>query len=154
MPTPLPRRNGFTDRRVCRFSVLSCIGGFCILRIPNIFSACGVWSTFVYRKQEHLAVGSLGQGLTRSRGHPPFRGRLALAFCTLIVSQLGRFVKGFLTFSRNFFSRAPTPVLHSQWQAFVYGYPLPLTMIVYHRPHTKSTGNVAQIRDFSWQLFC
>ena len=79
---------------------------------------------------------------TRSLGRP------ALPFCTLIVSQLGRFVKGFLTFSQNFFSRAPTPVLHSQWQAFVYGYPLPLTMIVYHRPHQKSTGNVAQIRDF------
>ena len=37
--------------------------GFCILRIPNIFSACGVWFTFVFRKQEHLAVGS---SVTRS----------------------------------------------------------------------------------------
>ena len=45
--------------------------GFCILRIPNIFSACGVWFTFVYRTQEHRAVGSSGNGLTYSRGNPP-----------------------------------------------------------------------------------
>ena len=46
--------------------------GFCILRILDIVSACEVWFTFIYRKQEHLAVGSSGQGLTRSHGHPPF----------------------------------------------------------------------------------
>ena len=31
---------------------------------------------------------------------------------------------------------------------------LPLTSLVYHRPHTKSIGNVAQIRDFLGRLFC
>lgn len=49
-----------------------CPHGFCILRILDIFSACEVWFTFIYRKQEHLAVGSSGNGLTCSRGHPPF----------------------------------------------------------------------------------
>ena len=48
----------------------------------------------------------------------------------------------------DFFSKAPTPVLRSQWQAFIYGYPLPLTSLVYHRLHQKSIGNFAQIRDF------
>ena len=71
---------------------------YCIAHNPLLLQPLGHWFTFIFRKYEHLAVGSLGQGLTRSRGHPPFRGRLALAFCTLIVSQLGRFVKGFFTF--------------------------------------------------------
>ena len=46
--------------------------GLCILRIHDIFSACVVWFTFVYRKQEHLAVGSWGIGLTDSRGSHRF----------------------------------------------------------------------------------
>ena len=45
--------------------------GFCILRILDIFSACEVWFTFVFRTQEHRAVGSSGNGLTYSRGDPP-----------------------------------------------------------------------------------
>lgn len=45
--------------------------GFCILRIPYIISARGVWFTFIFRKQEHLAVGSWGRGLTDSRGSLP-----------------------------------------------------------------------------------
>ena len=80
------------------------------------------------------------------------RGCLTLAFCTLIVSQLGRFVKGFFYFFRDFFSRPsfcgsfPIPTLRSRPLGVLS---LPLTMIVYHRLHTKSIGNVAQIRDFS-----
>ena len=45
--------------------------GFCILRIPYIISARGVWFTFIFRKQEHLAVGSWGKELTDSRGSLP-----------------------------------------------------------------------------------
>ena len=52
------------------------------------------------------------------------------AVYTLIVSYFKEFVKGFPTFSRNFFSKAPTPVLHSQWQAIICGYFLPLTIII------------------------
>ena len=33
-----------------------CPSGFCILRILDIVSACEVWFTFIFRKQEHLAV--------------------------------------------------------------------------------------------------
>lgn len=69
--------------------------GFCILRILNIFSACEVWFTFIFRKQEHLAVGS---SVTRSYSlswASTFRGRLALSFCTLIVSYFKGFVKRF-----------------------------------------------------------
>ena len=71
-----------------------------------------------------------------------------ISFVPLLYHAFGDLSRGFLHFLRTFFSKAPTPVLHSQWQAFVYGYPLPLTMIVYHRPHQKSIGNFAQIRDF------
>ena len=35
---------------------------FCILRIPNIISARGVWFTFISRTQEHRAVGDLRGG--------------------------------------------------------------------------------------------
>ena len=44
---------------------------YCIAHNPLLFQPLGHWFTFIYRKCEHLAVGSLGQGLTRSRGHPP-----------------------------------------------------------------------------------
>lgn len=45
--------------------------GFCILRILDIVSACEVWFTLIFRKQEHLAVGSWGRGLIDSRGSFP-----------------------------------------------------------------------------------
>jgi hypothetical protein len=44
--------------------------GYCIAHNPLLFQPLRHWFTFIYRKCEHLAVGSLGQGLTRSRGHP------------------------------------------------------------------------------------
>ena len=129
-------------------------GGFCILRILDIFSACEVWFTFVYRKQEHLAVGSSGNGLTYSRGNPPSSRlpypRLLYPYCitTWAVCQ-----GVFYIFFRGL---APTLALFALaiWESLFHALSLPLTMIVYHRPHTKSIGNVAQIRDFSWQLFC
>ena len=37
-------------------NLLAHVFGFCILRIPNIISACGVWFTFIFRTQEHHAV--------------------------------------------------------------------------------------------------
>ena len=43
---------------------------YCIAHNPLLFQPLRHWFTFIYRKCEHLAVGSLGQGLTRSRGHP------------------------------------------------------------------------------------
>lgn len=88
------------------------------------------------------------------------RGCLTLAFCTLIVSQLGWFVKGFLEiFSRKFVSRMvgstqlPRTVRPPEGSQRLGG-SLPLTSLVYHRPPQKSTGNVAQIRDFVGCLFC
>ena len=73
--------------------------GFCILRILDIFSACEVWFTFVYRKQEHLAVGSSEQGLTRSRGHPHFVVALSSPFVPLLYHTLRGLSRGL----RNFF---------------------------------------------------
>ena len=58
--------------------------GLCILRIHDIFSACVVWFTFVYRKQEHLAVGSLGNGLTDSRGSHLFGFAIPSPFVSLL----------------------------------------------------------------------
>ena len=70
--------------------------GLCILRIPNIISARGVWFTFIYRKQEHLAVGSSGTGLTDSRGSH-LLALPALTFCILIIAQSVLFVKHFFS---------------------------------------------------------
>ena len=105
---------------------------------------------------------------------PTFRGCLALAFCTLIVSHSKGFVKRFFTFfSREVLGSSPrslllTPLLYHNlgdlsrvFYIFFQGWfarplrpedatllrPLPLTMIVYHKPYQKSTGNVAQIRE-------
>ena len=65
--------------------------------------------------------------------------------CTLIVSQLGRFVKRF--FHPSVMGLEP---LGSDTSL----QPRPLTMIVYHTPLTKSIGNVAQIRDICPLGFC
>ena len=87
--------------------------------------------------------------------HPSWRPLRGLPLdCSYIVPHLEWFVKGFPTFSQNFFSRAPTPVLHSQWQAFVYGYPLPLTLqIIAHPPPDYNRQN-AQNRDFYFLDIC
>ena len=130
--------------------------GLCILRIHDIFSACVVWFTFVSRKQEHLAVGSSGRGLTRSRGHPHFVVASPSPFVPLLYHNLGDLSRGFLKFfSRKFVSRMvgatqlPRTVRPPEGSQLLGG-SLPLTPLVYHRPHTKSTGNNAQIRDFFW----
>ena len=88
-----------------------------------------------------------------------FRFRYSLPVCPLLLTpllyhNLGDLSRGFLHFLRTFFSGAPTPVLHSQWQAFVCGYPLPLTMIVYHTSPQKSTWQNAQIRASKLFDFC
>jgi hypothetical protein len=79
---------------------------------------------------------------------------------TLIVSQLGQFVKGFLEiFSRKFVSwkvgstqllRTVRPSKGSQ----LLGGSLPLTPIVYHAPPQKSTWQSAQIRASKLFNFC
>ena len=45
---------------------------YCIVHNPLLLQPLGHWFTLIYRKHEHLAVGSSGRGLTRSRGHPLF----------------------------------------------------------------------------------
>ena len=75
-------------------------------------------------------------------------------FVPLLYHTLRDLSRGFLHFLRTFFSGAPTPVLHSQWQAFVCGYPLPLTMIVYHTSPQKSTWQNAQNRASKLFDFC
>ena len=77
-------------------------GGLCILRIHDIFSACVVWFTFVFRTQEHRAVGSSGIGLTDSRGSFPC-GTAFPSPLELSITHLTRFVKRFFLRSWNFF---------------------------------------------------
>ena len=74
---------------------------------------------------------------------------------TLIVSQLGWFVKREIEIFSTFFALLlSVPLLLNRALHSRHSLRSLLTMIVYHRPHTKSIGNVAQIRDFSWRLFC
>jgi hypothetical protein len=93
------------------------------------------------------------KGLTDSRGSFPLGlpcPRLLYPYCITLQG----ICQGVSYIFSEFFSRAPTPVLHSQWQAFVCGYPLPLTMIVYHTPPQKSTWQSAQIRASKLFDFC
>ena len=76
--------------------------GYCIAHNPLLLQPLRHWFTFIFRKYEHLAVGSLGQGLTRSRGHP-FLGRLALPFCAFIIAHSLLFVKHFFEKSEFYF---------------------------------------------------
>ena len=72
--------------------------GFCILRIRDIVSACTVWFTFVFRTQEHRAVGSSEQGLTRSRGHPCHWVALPSPFVLLLYHRPFGLSRVFLIF--------------------------------------------------------
>ena len=73
---------------------------YCIAHNPLLLQLLGHWFTFIYRKCEHLAVGSLGQGLTRSRGHPPFVVALPSPFVPLLYHTLRGLSRGFLHFLR------------------------------------------------------
>jgi hypothetical protein len=45
--------------------------GYCIVHNPLLLQPLRHWFTFIFRKYEHLAVGSWGKGLTDSRGSFP-----------------------------------------------------------------------------------
>ena len=73
-----------------------------------------------------------------------------------IISQLGAVVKGFFYFFSRFllapkFLRS-VPVLRVEEPLGVLS--LPLTSLVYHRPHQKSTGDVAQLWEENLFDFC
>ena len=90
----------------------------------------------------------------------PWAPPVPILLTPLLYHNLGGLSRGFL----HFFSMTGT------YQAFLRTFPyhrtqcrgplgrgalyLPLTPIVYHRPHTKSIGNVAQIRDFLVSIIC
>ena len=89
------------------------------------------------------------------------RNQSRTSFVPLLYHNLGDLSRGFL----KFFSRKlragrlghtqPLPtVRHLAWVSQLPRCSLPLTMIVYHRPHQKSIGNVAQIRDLQLFDFC
>ena len=44
--------------------------GYCIVHNPLLLQPLRHWFTFIFRKHEHLAVGSLDKGLTCSHGRP------------------------------------------------------------------------------------
>ena len=196
----------------------------CTLRKSNIVSGWGLWFTFIYRKQGHLAVEDfvskdllalVGTHISWSP-HPPllcFHYTTLCSICQALFWKLSKFIffretldlnlvvfrgsfpspveviqRGQTPYSRQAVFWSPHPshpycittwvicqgvfrnflkFLFKQHHSLGRCDPLvvslvtggdslsfPLTPIVYHRPHTKSTGNVAQIRDFSWQLFC
>ena len=105
---------------------------YCIAHNPLLLQPLGHWFTFIYRKCEHLAVGSSEQGLTRSRGHPHFVVALPSPVVPLLYHNLGDLSRGFL----YFFSKTlitSSGALSSRLSL------LPLTPIVYHRPHQKSS---------------
>ena len=72
--------------------------GLCTLRIHDILSACVVWFTFVFRTQGHRAVGSWGDGLTRSRGLRLFAVATPSPFVPLVYHTLGSLSRGFFRF--------------------------------------------------------
>ena len=72
--------------------------GYCIVHNPLLLQPLRHWFTFIFRKYEHLAVGSWGKGLTRSRGHPPFVVALPSPFVPLLYHTLRGLSRGFLNF--------------------------------------------------------
>ena len=131
--------------------------GYCIVHNPLLLQPLRHWFTFIFRKYEHLAVGSWGKGLTRSRGHPHFVVALPSPFVPLLYHNLGDLSRGFyiflkllitaqlslllltsLTLYHNLgdLSRASETGLLESSPFGVFN--LPLTPIVYHRSPKKS----------------
>ena len=119
---------------------------YCIAHNPLLFQLLGHWFTFIYRKCEHLAVGSSGRGLTRSRGHPHFVVASPSPVVPLLYHTLRGLSRGFSEISEifsgvgrvHFCGSIPIPTQRSRPTPWTGLLPRPLTMIVYHRPHQKS----------------
>ena len=71
---------------------------YCIAHNPLLLQLLGHWFTFIYRKCEHLAVGSSGRGLTRSRGHPHFVVASPSPVVPLLYHTLRDLSRGFSNF--------------------------------------------------------
>lgn len=113
---------------------------YCIAHNPLLLQPLGHWFTFIYRKCEHLAVGSSEQGLTRSRGHPPFVVALSSLFVPLLYHTLGDLSRGFLHFFEQPRVKGfPSPRRKLACPYRTHSLPLPLTSLVYHRQHRKSS---------------
>lgn len=76
--------------------------GYCIVHNPLLLQPLRHWFTFIFRKYEHLAVGSLGKGLTRSRGHPHFVVASPSPFVSLLYHNLGYLSRGIFEKSQPF----------------------------------------------------
>ena len=153
MPTPLPPKGTVLQTAEFADSLYSPIRWSIVSHIiPYYFNSWGTGSHLytanantlrsVHRVKVLLAL--VGTHISWSPCPP-----LLYPYCitTWVICQ-----GDFATFSPYcciFFWRLRAPIRVVAWKLL----PLPLTMIVYHRPHTKSTGSVAQIRDFSWRLF-
>ena len=81
--------------------------GLCTLRNPNIFSARGVWFTFIYRTQGHRAVGVLEKRSYRLSWVSPVLGSplsrpLCLYYSTWRLDCQALFLKNPTFFSLDF----------------------------------------------------
>ena len=76
--------------------------GYCIVHNPLLLQPLRHWSTFIFRKYEHLAVGSSGRGLTRSRGHPHFVVASPSPFVSLLYHNLDNLSRGIFEKSQPF----------------------------------------------------
>ena len=100
---------------------------YCIVHNPLLLQPMRHWFTFIFRKHEHLAVGSSGRGLTRSRGRPPFVVALPSPFVPLLYHTLRGLSRGFWNFfQRTFFTRCT----HSPIMVTLVGSPLDFSYIV------------------------
>ena len=88
---------------------------YCIAHNPLLLQLLGHWFTFIYRKREHLAVGSLDRGLTCSRGRPTWVA--SSSPCVFIIAHFVGFVKGQVSAHSSVGTARPL---------------LPLTSLLYH----------------------
>ena len=77
--------------------------GYCIVHNPLLLQPLRHWFTFIFRKYEHLAVGSSGLVLLRSRGLPSFQGCRPSPFVPLLYHTLRDLSRGLSALPRHFF---------------------------------------------------
>ena len=113
--------------------------GYCIVHNPLLLQPLRHWFTFISRKYEHLAVEDfVVKVLYDSRGSRRFTFALLPSLC-LYYSTLDWVCQGV---SANFLSillHFLLATLQTFWGTRLEVCYFPLTPIVYHRPHQKSS---------------
>ena len=112
-----PEGNGFTDRRVCRFSVLSCKVGIVSCIIRYYFNPCGTGSHLYPANTNTLRSRTLSSRSYTTLVGLGFSPSPCFPLCAFIIARIRLFVKHFFFAKSYIFPRRY--LARISWQFFL-----------------------------------